>query len=250
MLVKESENFEYLYFLPISPSYGAGTSDENPVFLEGVKALDFTRLLCLLYPKSLRMREKIDHNWREEEWTSILRLSSKWSMPNVRKLAIKTLAVHASSASKVFLGKEFSITPWIRQGYVELCLQATPLSEKEGERFSWQEIIKIARARERINNEVILEKPRKIDWSWTKYGQCKKFIPNHNSYHRLGHEHENADRCWVHPWCNIPEAYKNPMVHVILDEEFDLKDGAEEYGFKVQTLPDPNQAGPPLFTTL
>lgn len=53
MLLQESDNFAELYKLPSSAgtAENPGTSDSNPIILEGVDAVDFFRLLCLLYPK-------------------------------------------------------------------------------------------------------------------------------------------------------------------------------------------------------
>ncbi|KIJ34289.1 hypothetical protein M422DRAFT_213217, partial [Sphaerobolus stellatus SS14] len=147
MLINESDNFEQLYSLPSVNSRGPGTSDDNPLVLDDVKAVDFIRLLNLLYPKTLGMRQTIVENWEEDEWVSILTLSTKWAMREVRKLAITHLTKCASSVSKILLGKKFLVIPWIRQGYLELCLHPEPLTESEGERLGWKEVVRIAKAR-------------------------------------------------------------------------------------------------------
>lgn len=54
MFLQESANFQEQYQLPsLDNWHGPGTSDSDPVVLEGVDAVDFFRLLCLLYPKSV-----------------------------------------------------------------------------------------------------------------------------------------------------------------------------------------------------
>jgi BTB/POZ domain len=80
-----------------------GTSDANPIVLEGYKSVDFERLIALVYPRFasdsfedclilllLRVPFSDDFlpgdpvpTYTKEEWTSILKLSTAWEMEKV-----------------------------------------------------------------------------------------------------------------------------------------------------------------------
>ncbi|KIJ34282.1 hypothetical protein M422DRAFT_263596 [Sphaerobolus stellatus SS14] len=209
MLLQESENFKDQYNLPPAGDWTSpGTSDSNPVILEGVDAVDFFRLLCLLYPKTVPSQPIID-TWSEKQWKSIMTLASRWNMANIRSLAVERLSACASSITKLHLGKQYYVSKWVREGYLELCIRKNPIAEDEASKLDWRELVKIAAARERIR----LEAMERIitDWQWvsTKYGYCKKFVEAEAPVSEA----------------NMPS--KNRLIHEILDEIFQLEDSAE-----------------------
>lgn len=121
--------------------------------------------------------QPIIDKWREHQWKSILILAELWSMTNIRQLAVERLSSCASSATKLLLGKQYLISKWIRDGYLELCTRPEPLNEEEGSKLDWREIIKISAARERIRTEALEPDQRSWEWISTKYGRSKRFVP-------------------------------------------------------------------------
>ena len=78
-----------------------GTSDVNPIVLEGYKSVDFERLIALIYPRFACATDVLcmiltagvysddflpgdpAPTYTKEEWTSILKLSTAWEMDKV-----------------------------------------------------------------------------------------------------------------------------------------------------------------------
>jgi hypothetical protein len=54
--VRSSEVFRDMFQLP-TPKYATpeGSSDQNPLFLDGIKKTDFRRLLKLMFPMSVEL---------------------------------------------------------------------------------------------------------------------------------------------------------------------------------------------------
>ena len=77
------------------------------------------------------------------EWTSILALADRWSFASIRDLSIAQLALLASPADKVSLGRRYAITSWLTDAYLALCLRADPLSTEEARRLGVDEVMKI-----------------------------------------------------------------------------------------------------------
>ncbi|KAF8583062.1 hypothetical protein K439DRAFT_1617767 [Ramaria rubella] len=199
MLVQESEIFMESYLLP-NTGKGAGNSDNNPINLTGIQCKDFEHLLAILYPRSIMGHGVVTDTWKEEEWLSILQLATIWQMPNLRQLAIEQLSSQIiSPITKISLGREYKHSLWIRDGLLELCLRDDSLTEEEGSRLEWKEIIKIAMARERIRSQV-LSVSYEPTYADTKYGQCLVYQKH---YSAAGY-------------------YKHMMVHDILEEVFEL----------------------------
>lgn len=153
-------------------------------------------------------------------------LASRWEMTHIRQLAVEHLSACASSATKLELGKQYSISKWIRQGYLELCIRKDSIAEEEASQFDRRELVKIVRARERIRSEA---KERTIsEWKWvtTKYGYCKKFIEAESAEtDSLSNSKYFQDR---NERDGFPDFHvTDRLVHEILDEIFQLVDPAE-----------------------
>jgi hypothetical protein len=66
------------------------------------------------------------------EWTSILRLATKWAFTSMRELAIQRLFCITCPVEKIVLAHTFSIPDWLPKAYAELCKREAPLTVDEG----------------------------------------------------------------------------------------------------------------------
>ncbi|TFY71233.1 hypothetical protein EVG20_g1772 [Dentipellis fragilis] len=82
----------------------------GPIALDDVECSEFDALLSILYPADFQECEVKT----VEAWTSVLRLSTKWSFASIRKLAIDRLEPIASAIDKVVLGRTYTIDAWLR----------------------------------------------------------------------------------------------------------------------------------------
>ena len=122
------------------------------------------------------------------EWQSVLHLAVTWEMTQVRIFAIEKLSSCASSMTKIFLGRRYSHYPWIRAGFLDLCLRDGPLTDAEGSRLDWKEILKVSRAREIIRSKVI-RLNRRREWENTNYGTCPVYNTSYNPAQYTQSEH-------------------------------------------------------------
>jgi hypothetical protein len=83
-----------------------------------------------------------------QEWTSILRLASKWGFGSIRSLAVHSVLPLASPVDKIALARTYGFDDWLLDAFVALCERPEPLSDDEAERMIKSDIAKIARARE------------------------------------------------------------------------------------------------------
>ncbi|KAI0698309.1 hypothetical protein C8T65DRAFT_742883 [Cerioporus squamosus] len=126
-----------------------GLDDDNPLHFSGISAVDFERLLWILYPANYGA-------WKActlEEWTSVLSLATRWEFNDVRDLAIRQLQVleDISSIDKVVLAREYDINDhWVLSAYTALCERPEPLSIPEAARLGLETSMRIAQLREQL----------------------------------------------------------------------------------------------------
>ncbi|KAA1470535.1 hypothetical protein DENSPDRAFT_742471, partial [Dentipellis sp. KUC8613] len=117
-----------------------------PVALDDVKPSEFDAFLSILYPTTFH-----EHGVTTVEgWTSVLRLSTKWSFSSIRTLATGALQRIASSVDKVVLGRTYDIGAWLRPNLVALCDREQPLTMDEGLRLGVRDVILITSVRESL----------------------------------------------------------------------------------------------------
>ncbi|OSC98445.1 hypothetical protein PYCCODRAFT_1001730 [Trametes coccinea BRFM310] len=149
-LVRHSVVFKDLFSLPTGQSGASieGNDDDNPLHFSGISAIDFERLLWVLYPPSYgsHKAKTID------EWRSILSLATRWEFNDVRELAIRELQVlDMSPIDRICLAQEFDITGrWALSAYIALCERPEPLSLDEAARLGLDVSIRIAQLREQL----------------------------------------------------------------------------------------------------
>jgi hypothetical protein len=113
--------------------------------LENVSALDFERLLSILYPPIIG-----EHRATLSEWISILQLSTRWLFDDIRSLAIKELATFddIDPVQKVAIALQNDIPEWLHPSYMALCERPKPLTIDEARQLGVEVVAQLACARE------------------------------------------------------------------------------------------------------
>jgi hypothetical protein len=75
------------------------------------------------------------HTKTTEEWTSVLRLATKWNFLSLRNLAVERLFDITSPIDRVVLGHTFDVPEWLPLAYTDLCKRGEPLTIEEGKRL-------------------------------------------------------------------------------------------------------------------
>ncbi|THV06183.1 hypothetical protein K435DRAFT_849279 [Dendrothele bispora CBS 962.96] len=126
-----------------------GCSDKHPLKLEGdITVSELESFLEMLYPSNIpaNMSSKT-----EKEWIAILKVSTLWGFPQIRRLAIKYLTSNDMTAlTKIQLARNYSIPRWLRSGYVELVKQIETLKIEDVESLGYPSSIRIFRVREQM----------------------------------------------------------------------------------------------------
>jgi len=144
-LKEESELFRTMFSLPPGNS-DEGCSDERPIILEGIAALDFESLLKVMYPR----KPTAPIYASRKDWMAALRLSTMWEFEDIRKLAIRELTkTNGNNAvEKVLLGKEFRVPEWLMAGYNDLVDRPETISAEETTRLGLETTVRLLRLRD------------------------------------------------------------------------------------------------------
>ncbi|KAF6742934.1 hypothetical protein DFP72DRAFT_829228 [Ephemerocybe angulata] len=94
-----------------------GATDDHPIELVGYKKCDFATLLRALYPS---YEDVISGGFAfsEEEWISVLKLSTIWGIQKLRDQSIDKLS-GISPLQKVTLGRAYQVRKWLLDGISE-----------------------------------------------------------------------------------------------------------------------------------
>ncbi|KAJ4471528.1 hypothetical protein J3R30DRAFT_1090883 [Lentinula aciculospora] len=144
---RDSPIFETMFSLP--PPIDArpeGEEEDRPIQLEGIECRDFDRLLSVMYPKSFNAYESST----TEEWTSVLKLATRWDFDSIRELAVESLTSSASPADLIILAHRYDVSQWLLPEYMELCVRDEPLSLEEGRKLGVNTVVAINQIRHQI----------------------------------------------------------------------------------------------------
>ncbi|KAI0334088.1 hypothetical protein GY45DRAFT_1318960 [Cubamyces sp. BRFM 1775] len=140
-----------------------GRSDERPIPLPDVKAVDFARFLSLFYPSNV-----IDGDLSTfDEWTSVLRISHRYEFDEHYNLAVQRLEHLATAIDRILLAREYDIPNWRESAYYDICVREDSLTYDEGMRLGMADVVLIADLRQRIRGVVIcltLPPEQRIRW--------------------------------------------------------------------------------------
>ncbi|KAK7472380.1 hypothetical protein VKT23_000496 [Stygiomarasmius scandens] len=126
-----------------------GSRDSSPIELDGSTTLvDFERFVDLLYPSTSPWKNA---NRSQEEWNSILKLATLWGFPNIRCLAIEHLSkMKLDAFTNIELGRKYSVSQWLRNGYMELVKRFDTLTREEVKVIGCSSSIGVFRVREEM----------------------------------------------------------------------------------------------------
>ncbi|KAL4068133.1 hypothetical protein J3A83DRAFT_4413724 [Scleroderma citrinum] len=149
-LEAESIVFRDMFLLPQGDKVTAeGCSDANPVLLNGIKKKDFEPLL-----KALLCRKYGEYRGEplgNEQWISVLKLSTMWEFDGLRRSAINNLASKSMNpVDKFSLAILYDVTEWIMPALLKLAQRPEPISFEEGRRLGFETALKLASVREKF----------------------------------------------------------------------------------------------------
>ncbi|KAJ7876096.1 hypothetical protein B0H14DRAFT_2283410, partial [Mycena olivaceomarginata] len=161
---RHSRIFATTFSLPQLVEGAEGSSDKTPFKLNGIKHLDFRRLLRVLYPMTRRKCRAIltvhvydrtaipkTPTLSKDEWVSVLKLANLWDFIEVRNFAIEKLTLYAGSLDcieRILFARQFDVSAWLQSGYVELAQRKAFISSKEAEKIGWETALQICELRE------------------------------------------------------------------------------------------------------
>ncbi|KAL5511386.1 hypothetical protein ACEPAH_4602 [Sanghuangporus vaninii] len=166
-----SETFRDMFASIPATLVAEGSSDMNPLILNGVTATDFRALVkALLNPAYGSKIELI-----VKEWISVLRLAHLWTFEKLLNAAIEEIdRISSDPALKISLAKKYNISKWLRRNYFKLVMRLEPLTTAEAETIGTQCVLKLCEIRElrfkwildgRIRN-LWGEEPRSAHWGF------------------------------------------------------------------------------------
>lgn len=112
--------------LPSGDGPVEGMSDESPIALSDTSKVDFQRLLEVLCPLSFKPKPITS----VEIWHSVLKLSTKWRLLDVRSYAIETMnQLNLSHQEMLRYGRAYKVSNWVVKGWLGFVIKGAPLSE-------------------------------------------------------------------------------------------------------------------------
>jgi hypothetical protein len=84
-----------------------------------------------------------EHEPTPEEWASILRLSAKWDMMQVKALAVRKLETldFGTVVTKLKMAKELGVQEWFSSGVKTLITRSSPLTALEYQALGEQQLV-------------------------------------------------------------------------------------------------------------
>ncbi|KAI0048844.1 hypothetical protein FA95DRAFT_1470093, partial [Auriscalpium vulgare] len=118
--------------------------DKTVIAMSPIDADDFDAFLSILYPSKLDEPELSSLG----EWTSVLKLATRWDCASIRRLTIKHLNAVTTPYDRLILGRTYSVEEWIQPAMIALCERKESMTREEGHRMRYEDIITIAAARD------------------------------------------------------------------------------------------------------
>jgi len=144
ILAKHSPVFRHFFLSHVKKS-----SEEKPwIALEGVKEVDFSRFLWMLYPPALGVNEA----QTADQWISIVEQSHKWQTKSLTTFAANQLdRLTMDPVAKMALWERCGLqgSKRVLKAYVSVCERAEPFSLKEAQQLGLETFVKVVQVRER-----------------------------------------------------------------------------------------------------
>ncbi|PIL33324.1 hypothetical protein GSI_04775 [Ganoderma sinense ZZ0214-1] len=138
---------------PVNSAYGVeGSSDDNPIQLEGVTEDEFKALLWVMFRSGYGSSRTLT----QPQWVSVLRLSTMWFFKDIRTRAISELSKLVSTpAARIVLARTYNISGWTEPALCALAQQDAPLSAQDLEALGWDAAAKLVQIRESVVFRVV-----------------------------------------------------------------------------------------------
>ncbi|KAG8921816.1 hypothetical protein FRC02_012338 [Tulasnella sp. 418] len=115
-----------------------GTTDENPIVLQGLTAVEMESLLHGV--------PEVD----PQQWKAVVRLATMWEHEQLRQFAIgKIDELNMSSIELFDIGTKSRVGKWLKPALVEMCLRPSPLGLDEGKRLGIRFFVELTKIREK-----------------------------------------------------------------------------------------------------
>ncbi|KIO04195.1 hypothetical protein M404DRAFT_48882, partial [Pisolithus tinctorius Marx 270] len=157
-LEAESTVFRDRFLLPQGESkrvYG-----RSPVVLRGVSKKEFESLLRALMYRSVRHGTNKGSDLDYDQWMSVLKLSTTWEFTGLSNAAIEYLDCllrPLDPITKVELALQYNIQEWLLSALLMLARRSAPISIEEGRRIGFENALKLASVREKLQLETTVE---------------------------------------------------------------------------------------------
>ncbi|KAL5529478.1 hypothetical protein ACEPAG_5463 [Sanghuangporus baumii] len=140
-----SETFRDMFASIPGTLTAEGSSDINPLILNGVTATDFRALVKALLSPAYGSKIELEVT----EWISVLRLAHLWAFEKLLDDAIGEIdRLSIDPALKISLAKKYNVSKWLRQSYFKLVMRLEPLTAAEVETIGTQCVLKLCEIRE------------------------------------------------------------------------------------------------------
>jgi len=154
-----------------------GSSDDEPLYLDGIAKGDFQCFLVVLqsvyHGRYTNTKEPaapppmagshVLHDcsrgvvhFKSPEWRTVLRLAKTWNSDCVTERAIAGIDATASSLEKMEIGLEHAVQRWVLAGLQDLITRDVPLTQSEAPWIDATTFNKVARAREHRYKSLIV----------------------------------------------------------------------------------------------
>ncbi|KAF8068010.1 hypothetical protein FPV67DRAFT_1356536, partial [Lyophyllum atratum] len=131
-----------------------GENREDFLKLENVTKTDFRALLNLMYPLPLALTRTLT----DDEWASVLKLSTMWKMLDIRRMAINHLTAAPMSLAdriagldpieRAVLARKYDVAEWLRAAFFELVRRPERVSVDEARTLGLETAIGLCGTRE------------------------------------------------------------------------------------------------------
>lgn len=149
ILEAHSEVFRNMFCMPAGDRATEGSSDQNPIFLEGIASHDFAQLLKVLLGSPVDHVDDLPQS--AADWSAVLNLSHLWGMDSIHSFAFEKLSsTNLDPVDKAALGIRHNLPEWVKPALNELARRTQPLCRRDVEKLGLDVVLKLAEVRESI----------------------------------------------------------------------------------------------------
>ncbi|KAI0045520.1 hypothetical protein FA95DRAFT_1477381, partial [Auriscalpium vulgare] len=141
-LIRDSTHFAAR--LASSSLWDDNHSASTIISLPDVSASEFDAFLSVVYPLDF---DETDIS-SAVDWTSVLRLATRWGFTSIVKRAVRQLDSLAGPVDKLVLGRAYAVDHWVSPALVSLCQRQQPLTFDEARRMDIADVVLVHNVRE------------------------------------------------------------------------------------------------------